>query len=171
MTIIGDGLDPNVKDRDGAKMIAARLAGLFKRSERFSRTVGGVSTMRKNEVFPSKYMKAEDLLDDSGNPMVKVFTIKDVVEIEYPDSKTGRALEFEQSSKQLGLNVTNWDAVCEISGKDDDSNWSGVSVELFRTRVEFRGKNVPAIRIRPVGGWENEGAQPKEENPKAEVPF
>lgn len=124
--------------------------------------------MKREDAFPSKWLKAEHLKEAPGRKLV--LTISGVTTVKYRDGSTSRALSFDETDKQLGLNKTNWEACEQITGRDDDEKWAGHKVEAFFTMVEFGGKQVPGIRLRPVGGWENLG---KEAPPEAEedLPF
>lgn len=113
--------------------------------------------MKRNEVFPSNFLKADDLIKDGKSVCAKL-TIASVTDVTFNDDsgsqKKQRVLHFKETTKQLGLNSTNWGAVEKLSGIDDDDHWAGVQIEVYRTEVEFKGKYVPAVRVRPVGGWE-----------------
>lgn len=111
---------------------------------------------KRNEIFPSKYLKASDL---AGKPLC--------VEIERAPTETlGSGGDAEQKTvlhsrggvKPLPLNMTNWDAVAAIAG-DDTEDWPGHRLELYPTTTELKGKVVDCIRIR--------APQQKERNPKA----
>jgi hypothetical protein len=111
---------------------------------------------KRNEIFPSKYLKASDL---AGKPLV--------VEIERAPTETlgsgGDAdkktvLYFRNGVKPMPLNMTNWDAVAAIAG-DDSNDWPGHRLELYPTTTELKGKVVDCIRTR--------APQQKEQKPKA----
>ncbi len=99
---------------------------------------------KRNEIFPSKYLKASDL---AGKPLV--------VEIERAptetlgsgaDAEKKTVLYFRNGVKPMPLNMTNWDAVAVIAG-DDTDDWAGHRVELYPTTTELKGKVVDCIRI------------------------
>src|SRR4051812_43378292 len=100
---------------------------------------------KRNEIFPSKYLKASDL---AGKPLEVL--IKDA-----PTEMLGSGNDAEQKTvlyflkgvKPLPLNMTNWDAVAAIAG-DDTKDWPGHRVELYPTTTELKGKVVDCIRIR-----------------------
>jgi len=116
--------------------------------------------MRKADVFPSKYLKAEGLAIGGGRYGTLTLTIESVSTSEpFEDGKVQRVLHFKEDGRELGLNATNWDTIAYITGKDDDDHWAGARVELYvDPMVRFGGKTVPAIRVRapqgtqPVGG-------------------
>ena len=44
-------------------------------------------------------------------------------------------------------NATNYDVIADAYG-DETENWSGQPVELYPTRVSFKGQLTDAIRVR-----------------------
>lgn len=110
--------------------------------------------MRKSEVFPSKYLKADCLAQGNGRYGTMVLTIAGISTSEpFDDGKVQRVLTFKEDGRELGLNATNWDTISFITGKDDDDEWVGAKIELFvDPMVRFGGKIVPAIRVRAVAG-------------------
>jgi hypothetical protein len=100
---------------------------------------------KRNDIFPSKYLKASDL---AGKPRV--------VEIERAptetlgsgsDAEEKTVLHFRGGTKPLPLNMTNWDTVATIGG-DDTDGWSGHRIELYPTTTTLRGNTTDCIRIR-----------------------
>ena len=118
--------------------------------------------MKRDEAFPSNFLKAEHLVNAAGQSIAKRVTITGVEDVTYPDGKMGRCISFKETNKKLGLNKTNWTAIEKITGKADDEDWAGSKIEIYRTMVEFKGDMVEAIRCRPVGGWD---AAPVSEEP------
>ena len=99
--------------------------------------------MRRDEVFPSNYLKCEDLNRRDLN-----VTIKDVlVEKMGDDSKP--VAYFYRQEKGLVLNQTNWDTIEALYGEESD-DWLGKTITLYPAKAEFKGKRVDAIRIRDV---------------------
>jgi hypothetical protein len=102
--------------------------------------------MKRNDVFPSKYLKAADL---NGKPLV--------VEIEAAPLETLKSangdeqkivLYFTDTAKRLPLNVTNFESVANICG-DDTEDWPGGKIELFPSVTQMGGKTgIACIRIR-----------------------
>ena len=104
--------------------------------------------MRKDDVFPSRFLKASDL----GGKAI-VVTIASAV-LETLKSTEGKeqskiVLGFVGGKKVLPLNVTNFDAVVDASGEGDSDRWIGHKIELFPSRTAMGGKMVDCIRIRP----------------------
>lgn len=116
--------------------------------------------MRKGDVFPSKWLKADDLVDGNGRPISPVVTIAGVYSQTIQDRNTKedkilRVLQFIGTDKELPLNMTNWDSCAQITGFDDDDHWAGFKLQLFRTMVDSPTGRQWGIRIRPEGGWDN----------------
>ena len=97
--------------------------------------------MKFTDMFPSNYLKAEDL---QGSKL-KV-TIADVVRERLGDDEKS-VLYFREKKKGLVLNVTNGKSVMKIAGSDDSNDWEGTQINLYATEVDFKGDRVPAIRI------------------------
>ena len=106
--------------------------------------------MKRDDVFPSKYLKAADL---NGKPVT--VTIKNAP-YETLKSSEGKeqgktVLYFVRGKKALPLNIVNWDSVAEICGDDTDA-WPGHPIELYPTVTQMGPKTVPCIRIRRPRG-------------------
>ena len=102
--------------------------------------------MKGSDVFPSKYLKAEELEEDM------TVTIKSVV-LEKLESKDGEiqnkpVMYFEECKKALVLNKTNFSMVAKQHG-DETDDWIGKAVTLTVLDVEAFGDIVSAIRVRP----------------------
>ena len=104
--------------------------------------------MKMNDIFPSKYLKADttwaDMRSLSKSPTAKwkrsgQGTNKDVKPIVY----------FDGEEKGVVLNKTNFSAIADAYG-DDTDDWTGHPVILFSVQIENpQTKKVgPAIRIR-----------------------
>lgn len=116
--------------------------------------------MKKSETY-SAFLKAEALDRGGGNYKSMVVTITDVSSHEFEDGKKQRVLAFAEVGQKLGLNITNWDSIATITGKDDDDDWVGCKVELYvEPNVTFGNKKIPAIRIRKVGSGNGGGLPP-----------
>jgi hypothetical protein len=101
--------------------------------------------MKRNDVFPSKYLKAADL---NGKPLVVEI---DAAPLETLKSANGDeqkiVLYFVGVPKRLPLNMTNWDSVADIAG-DDTEGWPGHRLELFPSETRMGGRPTACIRIR-----------------------
>jgi hypothetical protein len=102
--------------------------------------------MRRDDVFPSKYLKAADL---NGKPITVKIGSAPLETLKSPDGKEQKkiCLYFIGGKKVLPLNATNWDAVADICGDDTDT-WPGNAIELYPTKTTLGGKTVDCVRIR-----------------------
>ena len=101
--------------------------------------------MKKNDAYPSTYLKQEDL----GTRHVLV-TI-DRVELEKmpgDDDESKPVAYFVGHNKGLALNRINWDTIEDSTGQDDSDNWHGLKIVLYvDPKVMFGGKRVGGIRV------------------------
>ena len=102
------------------------------------------------DMFPSKYLRAEDL---KGKPYD--LTIKQVAKEEMrsysgaePENKL--VVFFDGAKKGLVLNKTNAFALADICGIPETDAWAGKTVQLYPTKVKAFGEMVDAIRVREV---------------------
>jgi hypothetical protein len=92
----------------------------------------------------SKYLRAEDLDRE------KKFRIKTVTEEEVGegrDKEKKLTVWFTNDERGLVLNRTNNRVIRGAFG-DDTANWPGKIIVVFPSMAEFRGKMVPALRVR-----------------------
>jgi hypothetical protein len=105
--------------------------------------------MKTNDVFPSKYLKAEDALFDNGDV---IGTIKDV-QLDNLKNREGREenkpiMYFKELPKGMVVNKTNWAICAKLFGSDDSDDWLGERVSLTTVEVDAFGEVVKAIRIK-----------------------
>ena len=106
----------------------------------------GDTMATRNDIFPSKYLKAADL---KGKPMVLTITEAPRENLKYQGREESKiVLHFEGTKKLLPLNVTNWDNVVDATGESDSENWAGYKIKVYPTTTEMQGKTVDCIRIR-----------------------
>lgn len=125
------------------------------------------TTMNINEAFPSNYLKATDI--KGREPVVTISNWK--VEKMGEDDKL--VIYFEGKEKGVVLNKTNATNIATMYGPETD-NWIGKRIKLVTAWVDFQGRSMEAIRIRPPDAE----AQPKPDDrnpppadPDDEVPF
>jgi len=131
--------------------------------------------MRRDDVFPSKYLKASDL---NGKPIVVTIDSAPLEVLKNPEGKEQSkvVLYFRGAKKALPLNVSNWDTVAEICGEDTD-DWPGGRIELYATKTQMGGKMVECIRVRaPRDEAAKTATPPKPAEPEADdmndaIPF
>ena len=103
--------------------------------------------MVRDEVFPSRYLKAADL---KGKPRTVTIESAPYETLKSLDGKEMQkiVLHFKNTEKSLPLNVTNFDAVCDATGYPDSEEWPGQRIELYPTKTTMGGKTTDCIRIR-----------------------
>lgn len=105
--------------------------------------------MKTNDVFPSKYLKAEDDLFDNGEVIA---TIKDVQLESLKSRERGEeskpVMYFKELPKGLIVNKTNWGICAKLFNSDDSDDWTGERVALVKVDVDAFGDVVQAIRIK-----------------------
>ena|ERR1700685_465595 len=103
--------------------------------------------MRGSDVYPSKFLKAEDFQGD-------VSVIIEKVEMEtFTDPKTKEVSEkpllwIKDCDKAIILNKTNWALIARQHGDESDA-WVGKTIILGVLDVEAFGDVVSAIRVKP----------------------
>jgi hypothetical protein len=100
--------------------------------------------MKSNEVFPSKYVKADDIGDREVTVVIDKVVIETVGEEQKP------VAYFRGAKKGLVLNRTNWDRISYVAKNDDSDSWLGVAITLTTELVSFQGKTGPAVRVKPA---------------------
>jgi hypothetical protein len=104
--------------------------------------------MTRDEVFPSKYLKAADL---KGKARIVTIESAPYETLKSLDGKETQkiVLYFKNVPKSLPLNATNFDAVSDATACFDTEDWPGQRIELYPTKTTMQGKTVDCIRIRP----------------------
>lgn len=104
--------------------------------------------MRLRDLYPSRFLKAEDITEEGGE--IRAF-IKAVKIEELQDPERGKedkpVVYFLRIDKGLVLNKTNAETIGDAYGDETDA-WAGKEVLLVTERVTAFGKTAPAIRIR-----------------------
>jgi hypothetical protein len=100
--------------------------------------------MRRDEVFPSKYVRASDL------PQPRVVTISNAAM--EPMKNDGKdvdklVLTFRERIKPLVVNLTIFEAIEQLYG-GETNDWVGKKIELHADRCRFGSKMVDCVRCR-----------------------
>jgi len=113
--------------------------------------------MKLSEVFPSNYLKADDLQGRDVPVTIREYKMEKLGD----DNKL--VIYFRGKEKGLVCNRTNADRIAHYYG-EDLKEWLGKSVILGTELVSFQGKTSDALRIK---------GRPAEPNtaPVADVPF
>jgi len=94
-----------------------------------------------NTVFPTKYVKAQDI-----NGSVNVIIRSAVMEQLGDEHKL--VVYFEGHEKGMVLNKTNANNLSNLYGPESDG-WIGKPMTLVSTFVDFQGQSTPALRLHP----------------------
>lgn len=109
--------------------------------------------MKLADVFPSNYLKADDL--QGKTPTVVIADAK----IEKLGNDEKLILYFQHKEKGMVCNKTNAARIAYMYG-DDTDGWMGRQIILASEFVEFQGKTVKGLRIRPPAGASASPAAP-----------
>ena len=99
--------------------------------------------MKGADVFPSKWLKADDLGDNEP-----VVTISHVVMEEVSNSEQKPVVYFKGKTKGMVCNKTNWNRISFIHKSDDSDDWPGKEITLYVELVDMQGQMKPAIRVK-----------------------
>ena len=89
--------------------------------------------MKTNDVFPSKYLKAEDDAFENGDMTA---TIKDVVKEQLGQGKDEKpVMYFREFAKGLVVNKTNWATCDKLFASDDSDDWIGQKVACISPKL------------------------------------
>ena len=103
--------------------------------------------MKTNDVFPSRWLKAEDL--DTGDTTVTIRQVKlEKFEQQGKPDEQKPAAYFDELDKALILNKTNWKTLVDLTGEDESDQWTGHRITLTVVDVDAFGDIVHAIRIK-----------------------
>jgi hypothetical protein len=94
--------------------------------------------------YPSKYLNSEDA------PQPIEVTVRHVSE-ETVGEQRKPVCYFEDLSKGLVLNKTNFMMLAQIAKNDDSDNWGGVRVVLTVELVSYKGTVTRGLRLHPIG--------------------
>lgn len=78
-------------------------------------------------------------------------TIKSSRITEFEDGERKIVLSFERTNKELILNVTNANSIISVLGTSDTDQWNGQRIVLYKTKTDYQGKRVDAVRVREQG--------------------
>lgn len=98
--------------------------------------------MRKDSVYPSKYLKATDLRDKDVT-----VTIEGAEYITL-QGKPALLVTFKGKEKGLIVKPSVWDQIAQATGCEDSDDWGGQTITLFPTETDFAGQTYEVIRVR-----------------------
>jgi hypothetical protein len=101
--------------------------------------------MNVNDMFPSKYLKSDDLKGQRVRLQIMSVTIEEVA-----DNEQKPVMRFIGKEKGMVLNKTNALALAVAFG-EDTITWQGREIELLAMPVMFQGKQVMGLHTLPLG--------------------
>jgi hypothetical protein len=113
--------------------------------------------MKSNQVFPSRWLKAAEISPEGEQVTIRAVRLEEVGE----KKERKAVMSFDETDQLLVVNLTNWNSIFELTGKDDSDDWPGRKIKLVRVKAQFGKKTVDAIRIEAAD----------EEIVEGEVPF
>ncbi len=100
--------------------------------------------MRKDQIYPSKYLKAADLRGRDIN-----VTIENVDQTTL-QGKPALVAYFRGKEKGLIIKPAIFDQIEKVTGFDDTDDWAGAEITLFPTEADFAGQTFEVIRVRTL---------------------
>jgi hypothetical protein len=121
--------------------------------------------MKLTDVFPSKYIKVEDL---QGRDVT--LTIRDC-KIDQLDNEQKLILHFLGKDKAMVCNKTNAERIALVHGGDTDG-WLGKQIVIGPEMTNnLQGKAIMAIRVKGMPGTATSAPQPTPAAPAVPAPF
>ncbi len=124
--------------------------------------------MKVSEMFPSRYLKADDLAD--GQTLT--LTIQSIQRETMGKEKEEKpVLYFKEKGKPFPLNKTNANVIAQLYG-DESEDWLDKRITLFVAEVDSFGETVRSIRVRnhvPGAGKKVPASKPLPVPPPAEI--
>ncbi len=99
--------------------------------------------MKLDQVFPSNYLKADDLKGRDVTLTISKWGMEKLGE----DQRL--VCHFQGKEKGLVTNRTNADRIAYYHG-DDTDGWIGKQIILGTELVSFQGKTTPALRVKGI---------------------
>lgn len=101
--------------------------------------------MHIKELWPSKYVKADDLEDRSVTVTIEQVKIEKMVNDDREVNKP--VLYFREAEKALILNKTNGMIIAQLYGPETDK-WVGKRITLYGKVIPYFGEPRNCIRVR-----------------------
>ncbi len=129
--------------------------------------------MNINQAFPSKYLKASDAED--GDLVLTIARVKMETIGQGQKAEQKPVVYFANVEKGMVLNKTNAKMIEKIAKSGDTDEWTGVTIRVIATEVEFQGDLVMSLRVRepkklgkPTVGKSDESVEAPDED---SIPF
>lgn len=105
--------------------------------------------MNVDQMFPSKYFRAVDLDHGDKHLVIDHVAMETLGEGEEAIEKP--IIYFKNEEKGLVGNKTNMRTIAKALNSKESDEWSGRSITIYPTEVQFGAEMVPAIRVRIKG--------------------
>ena len=102
--------------------------------------------MKTQDVFPTRFVKAEDL-DREVPALIEKVVLEEVFNPATKSNATHPILYVNGGKKGVLLNKTNWFAIAEEYGDESDA-WRGKAIVLYAREVSTPDGPQPAVRIK-----------------------
>ena len=122
--------------------------------------------MNISELYPSKYIKADDLKGQQAPVTVMSITVEEIADKEFKP-----VMRFMGKEKGMVLNKTNALGCAAVWG-DDTITWQGQQAILLAAPVMFQGKQVMGLQLLPklqqqqAGGFGAQGTAQQFQQPQ-----
>jgi hypothetical protein len=100
--------------------------------------------MNREDLFPSRYFKADDL-PRAGLPVKIEGVTRERIGQEQKDKPV---ITFVNQTKSLVMNKTNYESIADILGNGDTDTWPGRIIVLFPDKTSYAGKPTPCVRVK-----------------------
>ena len=103
--------------------------------------------MKVSDLKQSNYLAQKDFAD--GEMTLTIDRVHEEKVGQGENQEMKYVLYFRELEKGLVLNVTNGEAIADITGSDDSEDWIGRKVILYsEPNIQFAGRRVGGIRVR-----------------------
>lgn len=103
--------------------------------------------MKMKDVFPSDYIKVEDVSGKGEEYTIRAVNVREFTDPATQEIESKPVVWFHDTKKGLILNKTNWERIAAEHG-DESDNWSGKVITLHLEKVQSFGKTMDAVRVK-----------------------
>lgn len=104
--------------------------------------------MKKEQLFPSRYMKGADLGGKTWSFRISRVALEEMKNQKGEVEKKA-VVYFKGPKKGLIVTPTIFDQIATATGQDDTDHWPGHLVAIYPTNVSAFGQMYLVIRVRP----------------------
>lgn len=122
-------------------------------------------------VFNYEYLKPGHFTEEDKVLTIKEATLKLLKNRQNPKGSEKLCLFFEEIETGLVMNVTNCQILSDITKSPNLEDWKGKTINLYVTKVNFKGGITDGIRIRPFLAYDMDQAKAelKKKNNRSEI--